>query len=124
MRGLPDCVASCAAPCVSLRFTRIWRSAVSKTWREEIVLAATWSLVGVTAILALTSLVAVITWRENRRREREDQVAAKILEAARKEFSDKKEVGDLKERLSGYGVLALLIGLVAWLVKKDNEKRD
>jgi low affinity Fe/Cu permease len=88
------------------------------------VLTATWALVGVTAVLALTSLVAVITWRENRRREREDQVAAKILEAARKEFSAKNEVVDLKDKLSGYGVLLAVAAVVAWLVKKDNEKRD
>jgi hypothetical protein len=91
---------------------------------EEIVLTAIWVTAGATAVLALTSLVAVITWRENRRREREDQVAAKILEAAHKEFSGKKDVVDLKDKLSGYGVLAVLVGLVAWLVKKESGKRD
>lgn len=85
-------------------------------------LTATWALVGFTALLALTSLVAVITWRENRRREREDQVAAKIFEAARKEFSGKKEVDGLKDNLTGYGVLAGIIALLIWLAKTTGEK--
>jgi hypothetical protein len=87
-------------------------------------LTATWVLAAATTLLALTSFVAVITWRENRRREREDQQGAKILEAARKEFSDKKEVVDLKDKLSGYGVLLAVAAVLAWLVKKDSEKRD
>lgn len=76
--------------------------------------AATWVLVGGTVGLFLTSLVAVITWRENRRRDRDERMAQRIIETARKEFAPKEELGGLKSNLIGAGVFALLVGLVIY----------
>ncbi len=85
-------------------------------------LTAAWVLAGATTLLALTSFVAVITWREGSRRAREDDMTAKILEAARKEFSGKKEFGDLKDNLFGLGILAVIIGFIAWLARAGDGK--
>lgn len=87
-------------------------------------MVATWILAVSTALLALTSLVAVVTWRENRRREREDQVASRILESARREFAPKDELSGLKENLTGaavLGVIVLVLALVAKLGAKDSQ---
>ena len=85
---------------------------------------ATWILAGATALLALTSLVAVVTWRENRRREREDQVASRILESARREFAPKEELGGLKENLTGAAVLGVIILVLALLAKIGTKSSD
>jgi hypothetical protein len=86
-------------------------------------LIATWILAGGTTLLALTSLVAVVTWIDNRRREREEQLATRIMDTARKEFSPKDEVGGLMSNLIGVVVLAAA-GLVLFLWGKiDNSKR-
>lgn len=83
-------------------------------------LVATWILAAGTALIALTSLVAVVTWRESRRRERDDQMSARIIELARKEFAPKEELGGLKSNLIGAGVFALLIGLVIYGIRSDD----
>lgn len=69
-------------------------------------LTATWVLAGSTSLLALTSIVAVLTWRNSRRRAAQDQERARaddqqvrILDAARKEFAAKDDVGGLKKQL-------------------------
>jgi len=87
-------------------------------------LTAAWVLAGATALLALTSLVAVVTWRENRRREREDQAAARILESARKEFAPKEDLGGLKENLAGLGVLGVAVLLLALVAKLGARNQD
>lgn len=83
---------------------------------------ATWVLAGATSLLALTSIVAVLTWRDSRRRAaqeqertRADDQRERILDAARKEFAAKDDVGGLKSNLIGIGVLgAVIAALVAW----------
>ncbi len=83
---------------------------------------ATWVLAGATCLLALTSIVAVLTWRDSRRRAAQDQERVRaddqqqrILDAARKEFAAKDDVGGLKSNLIGIGVLgAVIAALVAW----------
>lgn len=85
-------------------------------------LTATWVLAGATCLLALTSIVAVLTWRDSRRRAaqdqeraREDEQQARILEAARKEFAARDDVGGLKSNLIGIGVIgAAIAALAAW----------
>ena len=85
-------------------------------------IVAEWIATGAAVLLALTSLVAVITWRENRRRDRETrqrehetEMGDRILDSARREFSTKEEVGGLKSNLLGLGVMGLLVaGLVVW----------
>lgn len=85
-------------------------------------LTAAWILAGATCLLALTSIVAVFTWRDSRRHAAQDQERARaddqqqrILDAARKEFAAKDDVGGLKSNLIGIGVLgALITGLVVW----------
>lgn len=78
-------------------------------------LTATWVLAIATALLALSSFVGIITWREGRRREREDQQVNKILESARKEFVSTEAMG----KVFGIAILAGLIGLVVWSEKKE-----
>ncbi len=81
-----------------------------------------WIATGAAVLLALTSLVAVITWRENRRRDRENRqrehetdMGDRILDSARREFSTKEEVGGLKSNLIGLGVVGLVVAaLVVW----------
>lgn len=82
-------------------------------------------------MLALTSLVAVFTWRENRRRDRESrqrehetEMGDRILDSARREFSTKEEVGGLKSNLIGLGVVGLAItALVVWdKLSPDDDK--
>jgi hypothetical protein len=83
---------------------------------------ATWVLAGATSLLALTSIVAVLTWRDSRRRAaqeqertRADDQRERILDAARKEFAAKDDVGGLKSNLIGIGVLGgLIAALVGW----------
>jgi type II secretory pathway pseudopilin PulG len=83
---------------------------------------ALWITAGATALLALTSLVAVLTWRENRRRARErelreraEQQQERTLEAARKEFAAKDDVGGLKSNLIFLGVVGGLVGAaIVW----------
>jgi hypothetical protein len=85
-------------------------------------LTAAWVLAGGTCLLALTSIVAVLTWRDSRRRAAQDQVRVRaddqqerILDAARKEFAAKDDVGGLKSNLIGIGVLgAAIAALVVW----------
>jgi hypothetical protein len=72
--------------------------------------------------LALTSIIAVLTWRDSRRRAaqeqertRADDQRERILDAARKEFAAKDDVGGLKSNLIGIGVIgAAIAALVAW----------
>jgi hypothetical protein len=85
-------------------------------------LVATWVLAGATALLALTSLVVVITWRENRRRDRENYMENRILEAARKEFSARDEVGGLKSNLAGFAVLGGIAAALFVASKLDGSK--
>lgn len=67
-------------------------------------------------------MVAVLTWRDSRRRAAQDQERARadeqqqrILDAARKEFAAKDDVGGLKSNLIGIGVAAAVIAaLVTW----------
>lgn len=87
-------------------------------------LAATWVLAGATALIALTSLIAVLTWRENRRREREDQQAARILEAARKEFTAKDELGGLKSNLSALGIVGVIAAGLVVMAKLDKGSKS
>jgi hypothetical protein len=83
---------------------------------------ATWVLAGATSLLALTSIVAVLTWRDSRRRAaqeqeptRTDDQRERTLDAARKEFAAKDDVGGLKSNLIGIGVLGgAFAALVAW----------
>jgi hypothetical protein len=85
-------------------------------------LTATWVLAGATSLLALTSIVAVLTWRDSRRRAVEEQERTRadaqrerILDAARKEFAAKDDVGGLKSNLIGIGVIGgVIAALVAW----------
>jgi hypothetical protein len=85
-------------------------------------LTAAWVLAGATCLLALTSIVAVLTWRDSRRRALQDQERARaddqqerILDAARKEFAAKDDVGGLKSNLIGIGVVgAAIAGLMVW----------
>ncbi len=85
-------------------------------------LTATWVLAGATSLLALTSIVAVLTWRDSRRRAaqeqertRADDQRERILDAARKEFAAKDDVGGLKSNLIGIGVIGgVIAALVAW----------
>lgn len=86
--------------------------------------AAEWVAAGAACVLALTSIVAVFTWRENRRRDREvrqreneneNEMSDRILSAARREFRAKDEVGGLKSTLIGIGVVGLIgAALVVW----------
>jgi len=72
--------------------------------------------------LALTSIVAVLTWRDSRRRAaqeqertRADDQRERTLNAARKEFAASDDVGGLKSNLIGIGVIgAAIAALVAW----------
>ena len=72
--------------------------------------------------MALTSIIAVLTWRDSRRRAaqeqertRADDQRERILDAARKEFAAKDDVGGLKSNLIGIGVIgAAIAALVAW----------
>jgi hypothetical protein len=87
-------------------------------------LTANWITAGATALLALTSLVAVLTWRENRRRgreleqrDRDEQQRERALEAARKEFATKDDVGGLKSNLIAIGVVGGLITAIVVLDK-------
>jgi hypothetical protein len=72
--------------------------------------------------VALTSIVAVFTWRDSRRRAAQDQERARagdqqqhILDAAGKEFAAKDDVEGLKSNLIGIGVLGgVIVALVAW----------
>lgn len=82
-------------------------------------LAAAWVLAGFTGLIGVTSFIAVVTWRENRRREREDQQAQRILEAARKEFSAKGEVGDLKGNLTAIAAIGVIVGGLILASKYD-----
>jgi hypothetical protein len=85
-------------------------------------LTATWVLAGATSLLALSSIVAVLTWRDSRRRAaqeqertRADDQRERILDAARKEFAAKDDVGGLKSNLIGIGVVAgVIAALAAW----------
>jgi hypothetical protein len=85
-------------------------------------LTATWVLAGATSLLALSSIVAVLTWRDSRRRAaqeqertRSDDQRERILDAARKEFAAKDDVGGLKSNLVGIGVIGgVIAALVAW----------
>jgi hypothetical protein len=93
-------------------------------------LTAAWVLAGATSLLALTSIVAVLTWRDSRRRAAQDQERARaedqqqrILDAARKEFAAKEDVGGLKSNLIGIGVLgALVAALAVWEKLSGGEK--
>ena len=80
---------------------------------------AIWITAASTAVLALTSMVAVLTWRENRRRQYEEQLVTRILEAGRKEFSTKDELASDKENLAsfksglvGWGLLAAIFAVI------------
>lgn len=72
--------------------------------------------------MALTSIVAVLTWRDSRRRAaqeqertRADDQRERTLNAARKEFAANDDVGGLKSNLIGIGVIgAAIAALVAW----------
>ncbi len=90
---------------------------------------ATWVLAGATSLLALTSIVAVLTWRDSRRRAAQDQERARaddqqerILDAARKEFAAKDDVGGLKSNLIGIGVLGTAIAALAIWEKLSGDK--
>ncbi|MGO9295109.1 MAG: hypothetical protein ACLP52_14750 [Streptosporangiaceae bacterium] len=79
-------------------------------------LTATWVLAAATSVLALASLVAVVTWRENKRRERETALADKILDTGRKEFgaafATKESLSQAKDTMdnrTGLAVVAVLI---------------
>jgi hypothetical protein len=71
---------------------------------------------------ALTSIVAVLTWRDSRRRAaqeqertRADEQRERTLNAARKEFAANDDVSGLKSNLIGIGVIgAAIAALVAW----------
>lgn len=91
-------------------------------------LIALWVTASATVLLALTSAVAVLTWRENRRRardqekrDRDAQQQERTLEAARKEFAGKSEIGSLKNNLSAIGVFAALGALIAWAVRNESK---
>jgi hypothetical protein len=85
-------------------------------------LALEWTAAGSGVVIALTSVVAVLIWRDGRRKDRETrqrdheaQIGDRILESARREFSTKEELGGLKSTLAGLGALGLLIaGLAVW----------
>jgi hypothetical protein len=89
---------------------------------DPVMLTAAWVLAGGTCLLALTSIIAVVTWRDSRRRVAQDQERARadeqqqrILDAARKEFAAKDDVGGLKSNLIGIGVVgAVITALVVW----------
>jgi hypothetical protein len=84
---------------------------------------AEWLAAGAAVVLALTSLVAVITWRESRRRDRDAQMENRIMESARKEFTPKEEVGGLKSNLIGFGVIGgAIAALVVWNKLDNNAK--
>ena len=98
---------------------------ISSLWRRtriNSVFIATVILAAATSLLALTSLVAVVTWRENRRRDREEQQTSRVLELAPKEFATKDDVRGLKDEfgsfkgsLGGVGVLGgLLLVIALW----------
>ena len=73
-------------------------------------LIATWVLAVATSMGALTGLVAVVTWRENKRREREAQLSDKVLDLARKEFAGKESLDTrtfLAAALAILGVIAM-----------------
>lgn len=92
-------------------------------------LTAAWVLAGATSLLALTSIAAVLTWRDSRRRAAQDQERVRadeqqqrILDAARKEFAAKDEIGGLKSNLIGIGVLGALVAVVAILEKLNSRQ--
>jgi hypothetical protein len=84
---------------------------------------ATWVLASATCLLALTSFIAVLTWRDSRQRAAEElirvraeQEKERILDAARKEFAAKEDMGGLKSNLIGIGILG---GIAAVLFTWD-----
>ena len=83
-----------------------------------VMLVATWILAASTAVLALTSFVAVVTWRESRRREREDQLAERTLDSARKEFAQKDS---LDSRITLTWLVLGLAALIFWTNKSDGK---
>jgi hypothetical protein len=83
-------------------------------------LTATWVLSGATSLLAPTSIVAFLTWRDSRRRAAQDQERARsedqqerTLEEARKEFAAKEDVGGLKSNLIGIRVIGGVVAALA-----------
>jgi hypothetical protein len=74
-------------------------------------LIATWVLAVATSLGAMTGLVAVVTWRDNKRRERETQQADKWLDQARKEFAAKESVDN---RTAVLVIGAVLAGMALW----------
>lgn len=106
-------------------------------------LIALWVTAGATVLLALTSVVAVATWRENRRRAREieqreheqqqrdrdAQQQERTLDATRKEFApafaakaDKGDVSGLKSNLAGGFALAAVAGILIWDTLRNGGK--
>jgi len=80
-------------------------------------LIATCVLAGATVLIAISSLWAIITWRENRQREARESIQERTLEAARKEFAAKESV----DNRSIVAVIAAVIGVLFasdWLSKR------
>lgn len=106
-------------------------------------LIALWVTAGATVVLALTSVAAVLTWRENRRRAREveqrehearqrdgdAQQQERTLEAARKEFgpafaakADKGDVSGLRDNLVVTAILSAIAGYAIWDSRRNGDK--
>jgi hypothetical protein len=80
-------------------------------------LIATCVLAAGTVIIAVSSVWAIITWRENRQREARESIQERTLEAARKEFAAKESV----DNRSVVAVVAVVLGALFasdWLSKR------
>lgn len=91
-------------------------------------LVATWVLAGGTLLIGLTSLIAVLTWRENRRREREAQLVKRILDEAGKEITAATKGYAQKETVDNRTFLgfiaATVLGVVAWNLWNEGPRKQ
>lgn len=84
-----------------------------------IMLIATWVLAGATAVIAISSLWAIITWRENRQRQAREAMQAGTVEAVRKEFVSKDQLAEIKTSMDNRTFLMVAAAVVGVMVGWD-----